>query len=146
MKYNFDFKDNDYKTPPELYRKALDRWCLIQFALDTCCSDKHIPADIHYIYGENDGLLETWYNYSWCNPPFNECDKWVAKAFRENELKGYNICMLLPVRTETKYWHKYILGNPNVTIEWLRKGYKFLNKNNEEMGVFKNALALVYFE
>ena len=54
--------------------------------------------------------------------------------------------MLIPVRTETKYWHDYILNNPRVTIEWLRKGYKFLNKDNEEMGVFKNALALVYFE
>lgn len=27
----------------------------------------------------------------------------------------------------------------------INKGYKFLNKNNEEMGVLKNALALVYF-
>ena len=54
--------------------------------------------------------------------------------------------MLIPVRTETKYWHDYILFNNDVTIEWLRKGYKFLNRDNEEMGVFKNALALVYFE
>lgn len=53
--------------------------------------------------------------------------------------------MLIPVRTETKYWHDFILNNPAIHLEWLRKGYKFLDKNNNEMGVFKNALALVYF-
>lgn len=55
--------------------------------------------------------------------------------------------MLIPVRTETKYWHEYILFNPNVEIEWLRKGYSFLNPDDlKPMGVFKNALALVYFK
>ena len=29
--------------------------------------------------------------------------------------------------------------------EELKKGYKFLNKDGEEMGIFKNPLALVYF-
>lgn len=54
--------------------------------------------------------------------------------------------MLIPARTETAYFHKYILNQPNVEIEFLKKGYKFLNSNNEEMGIFKNALALVYFK
>ncbi|WP_407454375.1 hypothetical protein, partial [Methanobrevibacter sp.] len=78
-------------------------------------------------------------------PPFNDCAKWVEKAFNENREKGINIAMLIPVRTETKYWHEYILSNPNVDIIWLRKGYRFLDIDNQEMGVFKNALALVFF-
>ena len=145
MKYNFEFKENDYKTPPVLYQKALDRWRIDKFSLDTCCSDNNIPARWYCVDGVLDGLTENWAHYSWCNPPYNECKKWIEKAYKEN-LKGYKVAMLIPVRTETKYWHDYILNNPRVTIEWLRKGYKFLNKDNEEMGVFKNALALVYFE
>ena len=145
MKYNFDFKENNYKTPPVLYQKALDRWRIDKFSLDTCCSDNNIPARWYCVHGTLDGLLANWSNYSWCNPPYNECKKWIEKAYKEN-LKGYKVALLIPVRTETKYWHDYILNNPRVTIEWLRKGYKFLNKDNEEMGVFKNALALVYFE
>ena len=145
MKYNFEFKENNYKTPPVLYQKALDRWGLDRFSLDTCCSDNNIPARWYCVDGVLDGLTENWCNYSWCNPPYNECKKWIEKAYKEN-LKGFEVAMLIPVRTETKYWHDYILNNPRVTIEWLRKGYKFLNKDNEEMGVFKNALALVYFE
>ena len=145
MKYNFDFKENNYKTPPVLYQKALDRWGLDRFSLDTCCSDNNIPARWYCVDGVLDGLTENWAHYSWCNPPYNECKKWIEKAYKEN-LKGFEVAMLIPVRTETKYWHDYILNNQRVTIDLLRKGYKFLNKDNEEMGVFKNALALVYFE
>ena len=146
IKYNFDFIRNDYKTPPVLYNMALRKWEISKFNLDTCCSEENIPAQRYYINREKDGLKEPWDCYSWCNPPFNECAKWVEKAYNEYKERGCNIVMLLPVRTETAYWHKYILNNPDVDIVWLRKGYKFLDKDNQEMGVFKNALALVFFK
>lgn len=145
-KYNFEFKENDYKTPPVLYQKALDRWGIKKFSIDTCCSDEHIPARAYYMGGEYDGLKLEWDGFCWCNPPYNECKKWIEKAYNEQRKNGVKIAMLIPVRTETKYWHDFILFNSRVKIEWLRKGYKFLNKDNEEMGVFKNALAIVYFE
>lgn len=145
-KYNFEFKENDYKTPSELYQKALYKLCIDKFSLDTCCSDEHIPASQYCINGIKDGLKISWLDNSWCNPPFNECKKWIEKAYNENIEYNINIAMLIPVRTETAYWHKFILNNPRVEIEFLRKGYKFLNSDNEEMGVFKNALALVYFK
>ncbi len=144
-KYNYEYTRNDYKTPPVLYQKALNHWKIPFFILDVCCSKTNISAMGHYIDGIIDGLGANWLLYNWCNPPFNKCDKWVKKAFEEQQ-KGNKTAMLIPVRTETKYWHDYILYNPQVTIEWLRKGYKFLNKDNQEMGVFKNALAIVYFE
>ena len=147
MKYSYEYLENDYKTPPELYEKALKKFGLIGcFTIDVCCSERNIPALDYYVNGEQDGLKEPWFGFCWCNPPYNECKKWIEKAYKENLQGCSGIAMLIPVRTETKYWHDYILNNPRVTIEWLRKGYKFLNKDNEEMGVFKNALALVYFE
>lgn len=144
-KYNYSYTENDYKTPPNLWQKALDKLKIEKFELDTCCSDENIPANKFYKNGICDGLNSPWFNYSWCNPPFNECKKWIEKAYKENEKSNIAIAMLIPVRTETKYWHDYILNNPKVEIEFLRKGYKFLDKNNSEMGIFKNALALVYF-
>ncbi len=144
MKYNFEYTTNDYKTPPILYEKALKFFRIEKFDCDVCCSEKNIPAKVHYIQGKTDGLTAQWERFNWCNPPFNECKKWIEKAYKEQQ-KGNATCMMLPVRTETKYWHDYILENPAVHIVWLRKGYKFLDKDNNEMGVFKNALALVYF-
>lgn len=144
MKYNYTMNANDYKTPPELYQKALKFIGQEHFSCDVCCSERNIPAIIHFIEGERNGLTEDWEYYNWCNPPFNEAKKWIEKAYKEQQ-KGNTTCMLIPVRTETKYWHDFILNNPAIHLEWLRKGYKFLDKNNNEMGVFKNALALVYF-
>ncbi len=149
-KYNYDYNENDYKTPPVLYQIALKHFDRPFFDLDVCCTDENIPALNYYkIHEESDGLKLDWMYKNWCNPPFNECAKWLKKAYEEQQ-KGNKTAMLIPVRTETKYFQDYIINNPrinlNTQIIWLRKGYKFLNKNNEEMGVFKNALCIVFFE
>ena len=144
-KYNFKNLRNDYMTPPELVELALKIKRVEFFVLDVCCSKKNIPALYHYIDGKKDGLTHPWEILNWCNPPFDECDKWVKKAYQEQQ-KGNETVMLIPVRTETKYWHDCILYNKNVEVYWLRKGHSFINPDtNKPMGVFKNALALVFF-
>ena len=115
-KYNFEQKRNDYETPHVLWHLALETFTIhYKFALDVCCSRENIPANAYYKYGEKDGLKEDWAFLNWCNPPFNECKKWIEKAYKE-QLKGNKTIMLLPVRTETKYWHDYILFNKHVRI------------------------------
>ena len=144
-KYNFEQKRNDYETPPELITEALRITYATCFDCDVCCSRKNIPATHHYINGKIDGLKADWHKLNWCNPPFDECQKWIKKASEEQQ-KGNHTIMLIPVRTETKYWHDYILWKNNIYIHWLRKGYGFINPDtNTTCGVFKNALALVYF-
>ena len=67
-------------------------------------------------------------------------------------LNGKSTVLLIPARTETKYWQEYILNNEqankkDVHVYFLRKGYSFLNaQTNEPMGIFKNALAIVVFD
>lgn len=152
-KYNYEKLSNTYLTPRILIDKALQILALEKgtsimdkFDCDVCCSNENVPANTYFKYGIKDGLKEDWMQYNWCNPPFDECQKWVIKAYNE-QCKGKTSILLIPVRTETKYWSDYILYNPNVTIYWLRKGYKFINpETKKEMGVFKNALALVLFK
>ena len=144
-KYNYENRRSDYLSPPELVKKALKNKNRKYFDLDVCCSQPNIPAAFYYLEGYQDGLELPWEKLNWCNPPYDECFKWIKKAYEEQQ-KGNETVMLIPVRTETKYWHEYILFNPKVEIQWLRKGYCFINpENNEQMPIFKNALALVYF-
>lgn len=151
-KYSYEKKDNTYLTPPELIDKALQILALEKqqkltekFDCDVCCSNENIPAVNYFKNGVKDGLIESWYSYNYCNPPFDECKKWVQKAYGEQQ-QGKTSILLIPVRTETAYFHDYILHNPDVNIIWLRKGYRFINpQNNQPMGVFKNALAFVVF-
>ncbi len=43
-----------------------------------------------------------------CNPPYGrEIYKWVEKAYIENK-NGTFIVMLLPARTDTKWFHEFI--------------------------------------
>lgn len=131
---------------------ALEEFNIDKFGLDCCCSEQNIPANYYYKNGIHDGLKEPWHNFTWCNPPFNQCKKWVEKAHKEHKEKNISVAMLLPARTETGYWSDFILDDtggtnkPNVKVKFLRKGYKFLNKENQEMGIFKNALALVFLK
>jgi site-specific DNA-methyltransferase (adenine-specific) len=144
-KYNFEQKRNDYMSPPELVKKALAVKNRQEFDLDVCCSDFNIPAIHYYTDGDCDGLKMRWKKLNWCNPPFDQCAKWIKKAYEEQQ-EGNETVILIPVRTETKDWHEYILFNPKVEIQWLRKGYSFINPDDKKsMGVFKKALALVYF-
>ena len=151
-KYQYTKNFNTYLTPPKLIEAGLrvlaeEKGVAFaeKFDCDVCCSNENVPAKYYYKYGLKNGLQENWMEYNWCNPPFDECKKWIGKAYMEQQ-KGKTSILLIPVRTETKYWHDYILFNPNCKIVWLRKGYRFLNpETKEEMGVFKNALALVVF-
>lgn len=151
-KYSYTKKDNTYLTPPSLIQRGLQilaqekgQALATQFDCDVCCSNENIPAAYHFKYGINDGLHEDWKQYNWCNPPFDDCKRWVQKAYYEQQC-GKTSILLIPVRTETAYWFDYILFNENVKIYWLRKGYRFLDPNTkQELGVFKNALALVLF-
>lgn len=157
QKYNFSQERSDYLTPPEMIQEIFQELNLLgifageKFDCDVCCSQKNIPAWNHFIDGENDGLTLEWHNLNYCNPPYKTCDKWVKKAFKEFQ-NGKTSVLLIPARTETKYWQDYILKEgyavrENVHVRFLRKGLCFLNpETSEKMGVFKNALAVVIFD
>lgn len=161
-KYIYESTRDDYLTPSELYENLMEKENLKIFDCDVCCSHFNIPALFHYkkdglynLEGEKlsdkNGLNGDWYQYNWCNPPFDICISFVQKAVLEQK-KGNTTFMIIPARVETKYWHDYILdenGGTNregVEVRFLRKGLKFVNPiNGEKMGVYKNALAIVIF-
>ncbi|MBQ2644053.1 adenine methyltransferase [bacterium] len=146
MKYKYNSDRQDYLTPEDFINKILAKYNRQEFDLDTCCSQKNIPAKHHFVYPEKNGLQLEWNNFNWCNPPYKYCDKWVKKAYHE-QIIGHSTIMLIPARTETAYWQDYILEKENVKIKFLRKGLRFLHpETKEKMGIYKNALALVYFK
>lgn len=160
-KYNYTAKRDDYLTPSVIYERVLEENNLQTFDCDVCSSFPNIPAKMHYrkdgLYSisgrkltDNNGLTGTWFKFNWCNPPFGICNKFVKKATEEQK-KGKTTFMLIPVRTERKFWHQYILFNgrfpkPYVDIEFLPSGTRFIHpETGEEMGLHKGALALITF-
>ena len=55
-----------------------------------------------------DGLSQPWTGVVWCNPPYGrKIGKWVEKAVASVS-EGATVVMLLPARTDTQWFHRYI--------------------------------------
>lgn len=64
----------------------------------------------------------------WCNPPYGKAiEKWIEKAYDEST-KETRVVMLIPARTDTKWFHKYIL--PYADIYFIKGRLKFGNSKN----------------
>lgn len=66
-----------------------------------------------------------------CNPPYGrEIGSWVRRCYLVNRLQGNLIVMLLPARTDTRWFHEYIYEKENVEIRFVKGRLKFGNSKN----------------
>ena len=66
-----------------------------------------------------------------CNPPYGkEISKWVKKCFVESQKENTICVMLIPARTDTKWFHDYIYKKPNVEIIFIKGRLKFGDSKN----------------
>jgi len=71
----------------------------------------------------DDGLEQDWTGVCWCNPPYGrEIEKWVKKAYI-SAIEGATVVMLLPARTDTRWFHDWIYGKTE--IRFIRGRLKF---------------------
>ena len=105
---------DDWETPQELFEK-LDKE--FHFTLDPCSTHKNTKCDKHYTENE-DGLMQNWEGETvFCNPPYSKVgkqDQWVQKCYEESKKAGTTVVALLPARTDTERFHKYILGKAEI--------------------------------
>ena len=123
----FSSKTDNWETPPEVF-KDLDNE--FKFTLDPCASKENHKCDKYFTKEEN-GLLQDWGGQRvYCNPPYGRTvGDWVEKAAKESRKENTIVVMLLPARTDTKWFHKYIYGR--ATIRFIRGRLKFgLSKNS----------------
>lgn len=115
MDVHFSSKSNEWTTPKELFDMLDSEF---GFTLDPCCTHESAKCDKYYTI-DTDGLSQDWSkDVVFMNPPYGrEIGKWVEKAYREC-LNGAVVVCLIPSRTDTKYWHKYIF--PNAEIRFMK--------------------------
>ena len=64
-----------------------------------------------------------------CNPHYGRTiSKWVEKAYNESLKPGTLIVMLIPARTDTKWFHDFIYGKAE--IRFVKGRLKFGNAQN----------------
>lgn len=107
----FSSKNHNWCTPARLFEKLNAEF---DFTLDAAAT--HASAKCtKYFTPEEDGLSQSWAGERvFCNPPYGrQIEKWVAKAYAEAQ-QGTFIVLLIPARTDTKYFHSYIYGKAEI--------------------------------
>ena len=113
-----------WETPQDLF-DDLDRE--FHFDLDVCAIPENAKCKKFYT-PEQDGLRQPWDGTCWCNPPYGrEIEKWVRRALFAS-VSGYTVVMLLPARTDTKWFHDYIYKRAE--IRFVKGRLKFGNSKN----------------
>lgn len=120
MNIHFSSQTNEWATPQDFFDTLNKEF---NFNLHVCATKENAKCKKFYTKEDN-GLEKSWTGRVFCNPPYGrEIGKWVSKAFMESH-KGV-IVMLIPARTDTKYFHEYIYNKPNVEIRFIKGRLKF---------------------
>lgn len=107
----FSTQSDLWETPKPFFDRLNDEF---HFELDVCANPQNAKCSRFYTLLD-DGLSMPWKGVVWCNPPYGRSvGKWVSKAADSALCDGATVVMLLPARTDTQWFHKFILGKAEI--------------------------------
>ena len=122
----FSSRTDEWSTPQDLFDVLNEKY---HFDLDPCADTFNHKCELYYTK-EEDGLKRPWEGHNvYCNPPYGrEIGKWVQRGYEQSKLPNTSVVMLLPARTDTKWFHEFIYGKGEITF--LKGRLKFGNSRN----------------
>lgn len=118
----FSSATDNWSTPQDFFDKLNDEF---HFTLDVCADESNHKCE-HYYTKEIDGLSRPWIGTIWCNPPYGrKIGEWVRRAYISSQIGFATVVMLLPDRTNTRWFHDYIYNKPNTEIRFIKGRLKF---------------------
>lgn len=113
MDVHYSSKTDNWATPQSFFDRLNTEF---NFTLDPC-ADRDNAKCSRYYTADDDGLAQDWAGERvFMNPPYGRViGDWVRKAYEES-LKGALIVALIPARTDTRYWHDYVMRAKEIRI------------------------------
>lgn len=113
MDVHYSSKSDNWATPQYFFDRLDEEF---DFTLDPC-SDKDNAKCSKYYTADDDGLSKSWANESvFMNPPYGRViGDWIRKAYEES-LSGATVVCLIPSRTDTRYWHDYVMKADEIRL------------------------------
>lgn len=143
VKSKFESTNQVWKTP-DIIIKPLDNE--FNFNMDLACNEENKICQNGFTEKE-DSLLQDWSKYTgWLNPPFDSkrpMKKWVEKAYKDTIEDGV-VVALLPVRSNTNWWHDYVMKAKEV--RFIKGRPKFINENGELTHGLPQPLSIIVFQ
>lgn len=123
----FSSASEEWETPQALF-DALDSE--FHFNLDVSANESNRKCE-RFFSKDDDGLSKNWGGCVWCNPPYGkDLGKWVEKASVEIGKDADVVVMLIPSRTDTKWFHEFIYMKQNVEVRFIKGRLKFGGSKN----------------
>lgn len=95
----------EWETPQEFFDGLNTEF---HFTLDPCATEENHKCE-KYFTRQQDGLKMDRGDCVFCNPPYGrKLKQWVAKCYHEGHKENTIVVMLIPARTDTKWFHDYI--------------------------------------
>ena len=115
QKTMFSSKSNDWTTPQGFFDALDNRFG--PFTLDAAASIDNYKVN-KYLTNSDDSLTQDWSgNKVFLNPPYGRALKdWVRKAYEEGQKDNTTVVMLIPARTDTQYWHDYVMKADEILL------------------------------
>ena len=125
----FSSKTNELETPNDYFNTLNSEF---NFTLDPCATSENAKCE-KYFTKADDGLKQNWGGETvFCNPPYGrQINEWVKKCYQESQKPNTKVVMLIPARTDTKYFHEFIYDESTnsfkdcVTVKFLKGRLKF---------------------
>jgi site-specific DNA-methyltransferase (adenine-specific) len=132
----FSSNSDEWSTPSDVFDRLNTEF---SFNLDACATDLNHKCERYFTQAEN-GLNQSWGGYRvFCNPPYSNISEWVKKAYYESYKADTLICLLIPARTDTRYFQEYILHRAEIRFI---KGR--LHFNNSKAGAPFPSMIVIY--
>lgn len=125
-------------TPQSLYDEVDKEF---KFTLDAC-ADPNNYKHPNYYSEQDDALTKDWFGRVFMNPPYGRViGTWIEKAYHESLTNAEVVVCLIPARTDTAYWHDYVMRGE---IRFIRGRLKFEDENrNPKLGApFPSAIVI----
>lgn len=110
FKHKFESAKQSWETPRDLFDRLNKEF---NFNLDLAANEENKKCNNFYDK-EKDSMTQEWKGTCWLNPPYGEkagykLSQWVIKAYKESKKYNSTIVMLIPARTNTRWWHDYVM-------------------------------------
>ena len=125
IKALFSSSNTEWSTPQDFFDKLNEEF---HFTLDPC-AQHHTAKCSKYYTREDDGLAQDWGGETvFCNPPYGrDIAKWVEKCREESRKPNTKVVMLIPARTDTRWFHQHIYNKAE--IRFIKGRLKFGQSN-----------------
>jgi len=131
-------KKMDWQTPQAFFDKLNQEF---NFTLDPATNGTNALCSKFFTEAQ-DALAQSWQGETcYVNPPYGRVLKnWIRKAYEESKDPNTTVVMLIPARTDTKYWHEYVMQASE--IRFVQGRLKFGGGQTDDPAPFPSAVVV----